>query len=307
MLRDPRRGFCGPSAAVAARSRCEQKIYLESLADLFRTSRRHRRWPQRKPDDQQPPIPHPRRLRRRCLGEAEGRDASGARCRPAPIEIRRCSWRTRLRGGSPDRAAAFLMPCRFDARRRFGGLGSWARRPLFRGRRGRDASRGRRHADTGSGFRSRTSSALRLVAHAVQLALPRNRWRCDRERSQHRPGSRSVDPQRRHRARPADSRSVLRPRPPFARTRPPRLRPGHRARPLALSDPARPQARPPAQLAGLVPRRRRPPLSSRRRRISLRVRARQFLRLLRAPRGRSCGSRSGQALAWPRAGRWSWI
>ena len=243
-------------------------------------------------------IPRSRRLRRRCLGEGDGR-----RCVPARAAGRLRSQfaaarRTRLLGGSPDREAAFLMPADLMLAESSGVgiMGKTEAQPL-RGRppAGAPSRTTDRHADTGPGFRSRTPPALGLVAHLVQLALSRNRRRCDRERSQHRAGGRSLDPQRRHRAQRADPRSVLRPGPPFARARPPRLCPRHRARPLALSDPARPQARPAAQLAGLVPRRRRPPLSSRRRRVSLRVRARQFLRLFRAPRGRSCRPRSGQA------------
>ena len=101
-----------------------------------------------------------------------------------------------------------------------------------------------RRADFGPGVRSRTPSPIGLVADLVQLALSRNRRRCDRERSQHRARSRPVDPQCRRRAQRSNPRSVLRSGPPFTRARAPRLYPRHRARPLALPDPARPQARP---------------------------------------------------------------
>ena len=75
----------------------------------------------------------------------------------------------------------------------------------------------------------------------------------------------------------------------------------HRARPLALSDPPRPQARQAAQPAGLVSRRRCAALSSRRRRVSLRLHPRQLVRLFRAAGGRPRRARSGQA--GPRLGR----
>ncbi len=163
-----------------------------------------------------------------------------------------------------------------------------------------------RCADFGPGVRSRTPSPIGLVADLVQLALSRNRRRCDRERSQHRARSRPVDPQRRRRAQRSNPRSVLRSRPPFTRARAPRLYPRHWARPLALSDPARAQARPEAQSSGFFSRRRRAPLSPWRRRVSLRLHLGQFFRLFRAPRGRSLPSskRSGEHSA--PAARWSW-
>src|SRR5207244_10824144 len=117
-----------------------------------------------------------------------------------------------------------------------------------------------RAAHLGAGLRSGAPSAVRVVAYAVQLALPRNRRRHRRERPQHAAGSRSVNPQRRSRTQRPDPRPVLRTRAALTGTGAPRLLARDRARPLALSDPARPQARAAERAAGVVPRGRRPAL-----------------------------------------------
>src|SRR5579884_2348074 len=157
---------------------------------------------------------------------------------------------------------------------------------------GRPARRG---SDARPGLRPGAPPAVRVVAHPVQLALPRNRRRHRRERPQHRAGCRPVDRQRRARARRPHPRSVLRPGAPFARAGAARLPPCHRPRPLALSGPARPEAGPPGRPAGVVPRGRRQAVPARRQRVRLRLHPRQLVRLFRPAGGRPRRARVGQA------------
>ena len=206
-------------------------------------------------------------------------------------------WGSAGAGCAPSRSRSAASPSRRRRHRR----GRRRRRRWLDGRR-------TGAANLGSGFGPRTPSALRLVAHPVQLALSRNRRRRRRKRPQHarrRSTSWSAAPVCERNDRILDlccgqGRHSLE----LARRGFPHVTGLDRSRYLIRLAT---QARQAARLAGLVPRGRRPPISaSATANFIASASSATRSAISTAPRTISRFSKRSSA-PWPRAARWSWI